>query len=518
MISRQFKMGLRLLVLASCVVFSATVVHAETSKCNRLNGSPHRAINSSPPDFISESPVLKWAKSAGGAGFDFGQGIATDHRGNAYMTGMFEGSATFGAGQDNEIVLTSAGSFDVVLTKYGRDGQFLWAKSAGGSATDFVQSIATDNCGNTVLTGSFSGTATFGQGEDNEVILSSAGGADIFVAKYDGNGFLLWAKSAGGTNSSQGLGIAIDRLGNNYVTGNMRGTVTFGAGQENETVLSALGPFGDIFVAKYSQDGLFVWVKQAGGGPNASGLEIASNSRGDSYITGGFAGTAIFGLGEENETVLTSAGGSDIFVAKYDQNGQLIWAKSATSINSIQGIGIAISGPGDSYITGSLIGTVTFGAGEGNETALSAAGPFSDVFVAKYNRDGLLLWATSAGSNLPDGGTDIATDRRGDSYVTGRFESAAIFGLGEENETVLTSAGRRDVFVAKYNRAGKFLWVTSAGGIADDEGLGVVADRRGEVFVTGTFAGTATFGAGGDNETVLSADPSGNIFIAKYSD
>lgn len=125
---------------------------------------------------------------------------------------------------------------------------------------------------------------------------------------------------------------------------------------------------------------------------------------------------------------------------------ELEWATRAGGSDSDQGLNIATDGPGNSYVTGTFSGTATFGEDEANETELSAAGGF-DIFVAKYDRHGQLLWATRAGGIGRDDGNGIATNSHGDSYVTGIFSGTAIFGEGEENETELTAAGsfRREV-------------------------------------------------------------------------
>ena len=133
-----------------------------------------------------------------------------------------------------------------------------------------------------------------------------------------------------------------------------------------------------------------------------------------------------------------------------------------------------------------------------------------------------LEWATSAGGINSDRGLGIATTERGDSYVTGLFEGTATFGQGEPNETTLTHAGLGDIFVAKYDRDGALLWVTSAGGTDFEQGLGIATTARGDGYVTRWFIGTATFGQGEPNETTLTSEEAdspqaeGDIFVAKY--
>ena len=132
-----------------------------------------------------------------------------------------------------------------------------------------------------------------------------------------------------------------------------------------------------------------------------------------------------------------------------------------------------------------LSGTATFGAGEANETVLSGCGRRHDVFVAKYARDGTLLWATSAGGAERRRGASASRRTPRQQLRDRLFLGTATFGAGEANETVLSSAGSADMFVAKYAPDGTLLWATSAGGASVDEGIGIATDPRGNSYVTG---------------------------------
>ncbi|MDH3443029.1 MAG: SBBP repeat-containing protein, partial [Deltaproteobacteria bacterium] len=201
----------------------------------------------------------------------------------------------------------------------------------GGTGADRGFSLTADGLGDVYVTGLFNGSATFGLGEANQTTLNSAGGDDVFVAKLDFNGLLQWVTRAGGTGTDGGFGIAVDGLGNSYVTGFFNGithpgTATFGLGEANETTLISAGD-RDIFVAKYGSNGLLQWAKGAGaGGPSTDqGMSLALDGAGGVYVSGYFgdnaaAASATFGLGEVNQTTLTSAGGTDIFLAKFSGN------------------------------------------------------------------------------------------------------------------------------------------------------------------------------------------------------
>ena len=143
-----------------------------------------------------------------------------------------------------------------------------------------------------------------------------------------------------------------------------------------------------------------------------------------SYVTGYFVTSATFGAGEPNETTLTSAASTDIFVARYDASGLLLWATRAGGAGDERGLAIAVDGSGNSYVTGRFrFASATFGAGEPNETTLTSAGA-SDIFVAKYDAGGMLLWATRDGGEYDEYGLAIAVDGSGSSYVTGYFQES----------------------------------------------------------------------------------------------
>ncbi len=300
-----------------------------------------------------------WAKQSGGAGLEMGRGIAVDGSGNCYITGYFEGSATFGS-----TTFTSSGSYDAFIAKYDAAGNFQWAKRAGSSGEDYGRNIAVDGTGNSYITGTFRNQAGFGS-----TTLTSSGDEDIFIARYDASGNVLWAKRAGGTNKDAGIGIALDGIGNSYITGEFQGGANFGS-----TTLTSTSTLPDIFIAKYDASGNVLWAKQAGGSSSDHGRNIAVDGSGNSYITGEFEGSASFG-----STTLTSSGGVDIFVTKYDASGNVLWAKRAGGNLEERASGIALDGSGNPYISGYFLGQASFGS-----TTVTSSGA-SDLYIAKLS-------------------------------------------------------------------------------------------------------------------------------------
>ncbi|TET37578.1 MAG: hypothetical protein E3J72_05595, partial [Planctomycetota bacterium] len=480
--------------------------------------------------------TLAWAKRAGGTNFDRSNDISLLPDGSSYVTGVFEGTATFGnASEGNETDLISAGAYDIFIAKYNPDGTLNWAKRDGGTNNDYGGSgISTLSDGSAIFTGSFrSGTAIFGNAsEGNEVTLNSDGWDDIFIAKYNPDGTLNWAKRAGGSGNDGGFRISTLSDGSAIVTGTFAWagtTATFGNASEGiEIVLTTAGDY-DIFIAKYNPDGTLNWVKRAGGGTeNQGNARISAFSDGSSVVTGFFQVTATFGNASEgNEEILSAVGGDDIFIAKYNPDGTLNWAKRAGGSGVDYAHAISALPDGSAIITGQFEVTATFGPGETNETDLVSAGTF-DMFIAKYYSPppppdpGMLVWAKQAGGTGNDEGYDVSTLPDGSAFVTGWFQGTATFGNASEgNEITLTSAGASDVFIAKYNPDGTLAWAKSAGGGNSDYGQGISALSDGSVFVTGMFgvAGTtATFGnASEGNEIVLTSAGNYDMFIAKYN-
>ena len=396
-------------------------------------------------------------------------------------------------------------------------GNLIWAKHAGGLDKTRCYGITVLSDNSVVVTGKFEGTATFGLGETNETQLVAAGWNDVFLARYSADGSLVWAKRAGGSNSdSSGIGITVLSDNSIVVIGKFDGTIIFGSGEANETQLASSGGY-DIFMARYYSDGSLAWAESAGGSDWDSGQGIASLSDNSIVVTGSFRTTATFGSGESNETQLDTVGFNDIFIAQYNADGILQWARHAGSISNDQGSGITTLSDNSTIVTGSYQGTAIFGPGEPSAVHLISGGNL-DIFIARYNSDGSFVWANSAGGSDEDGGLGITTLSDNSSVVTGYFMKTAVFGPGESNETQLVSPGNfRDSFFARYNADGSLAWAKCAVGSSADWANGITSLSDDSTIVTGHFETPLTFGHGEPNETHLVSEGNLDIFIARIN-
>lgn len=370
-----------------------------------------------------------------------------------------------------------------------------WLTQAGGLKYDSGMDISLDKDQNSLVVGVFSDTLQL-----EEIELAATGGTDLFIAKYDASGALQWANQAGSKANDEAFGVANDGEGSVYVTGSFRDTIDFGGNR-----LQAAGLFDDdVFLAKYSADGSLQWVRQLGGAGSDIAYSIAVDSDGNSYITGRFA-ERLTSPPNDDGTPFTfiSKGIFDIFVAKYNADGQRMWIRQYGGENYETASAIEADSDGNYYLTGFFNGMLPLSGSE-----LMSNGDF-DVFVVKFDEDGTLQWSNQLGGAYSDLGTAIDLDASGNLYLTGSYEDTAFF----DSES-MTAIGSTDFFLAKLDVNGDFHWVRSGGGDDSDIGLGIATDANGNSHLTGSFGQMLILE--GDTTMVDTTD-TGAIFLLQYN-
>lgn len=452
----------------------------------------------------------EWAKKMGGAGFEQGNDIAVDEAGNVYATGYFSGTVDFdpGAGIAN---LTSTGESNIFICKLDASGNYLWAKSIGGT-TLFSEgrAIAIDGLGNVYATGDFYGTADFDPGPGTAE-LNSAGSQDIFICKFDASGNYLWAKNIGAGSEDIANDIAIDPLGNAYTTGYFGGTVDFDP-STGTAELTAAG-WADIFICKLDASGNYLWAKSMGAAGGDISHAIAVDASSNVYTTGLFSFTVDFDPSPLGTAELTSTNNLDAFVCKLNASGNYVWAKNMGGGYNTIGYSIAVDNSENVYTTGYFEGTTDFDPNEGTAELTSTG--YKDIFVCKFDPSGNYLWAKNMGGISYNYGDAIAVDEAGNTYTTGYFEGTADFNPDEGGIAQLT-AGANDIFICKFDASGNYLWAKNMGGTKSDYAYGIALDPLGNVYTTGHFVGTADFDPNEGTAELTTAGGT-DIFICKLS-
>jgi hypothetical protein len=321
-----------------------------------------------------------WAKQMGGSDSESSLSIKIDATGNVYTTGYFKGTVDFdpGIGVNN---LSAPALFNTIfLSKLDASGNFVWAKSIGGTVgNDYGRSITTDPAGNVYATGCYNGTnIDFDPGVGTST-LSAANLTDVFVLKLDGAGNFILAKSLGGTGMDDSYGIAVDPSGNIHTSGIFNGTADFdpGVGLFN---LSASGG-SHSFVSKLDVTGNFVWAKSWGAATGtSSGNGIALDASGNVYTTGSFEMFVDFDPGPGIANLMAS--NSDIFISKLDNGGNYVWAKALSGSMNEFGTSINVDAIGNVYTTGYFGGTVDFDPSPSSFTIASTMSSI-DAYVHK---------------------------------------------------------------------------------------------------------------------------------------
>lgn len=401
---------------------------------------------------------LAWARLFGGPDEDHGNGIAATADGGAIVTGSVRTSVVDVDVDDDTPDpahrLLSTGGDDIVIAKYRADGSLAWARLAGGIDNDIGHDVAATADGGALVTGEFQRQAVFGDGAPGGAVsLSFWAASDIFVARYDGAGQVVWARAAGGDGTNVGRAVAVAADGGALVTGEFRQTARFGDGDASSTSLRAVSA-ADVFVAKLHADGSLAWARRAGSSSaddaaDDVGWDIAATVDNGMLVTGEFGASATFGAGEAGETTLVTTGIDGAFLVKLDGWGYTQWAQGSRGTLSDVGTGVAATPNGGAVITGRFHRNTTLAADTAAETALVSEGPY-DIFLAEFAPDGALVWAERAGGYSPDDiGYGIAMTGDGGVVVAGAFADRAIFGERTPYCPSLRSAGQRDIFVAK---------------------------------------------------------------------
>jgi lambda repressor-like predicted transcriptional regulator len=326
--------------------------------------------------------------------------------------------------------MTDAGLGDAFLVKLDSSGNVQWAKHFGSPYPDELLAVAVDGSGNIFVTGDAYGVIDFGGGP-----LSNAGSADAVVAKLDPAGNHVWSKSYGDGAAQRGRAIAVASTGHVMIAGQAAGDVDFGCG-----VMHSAGgdpvTSGDVVLARLDLAGACVWSRRYGDADIQDVAGMALDPSGNVILAGNLQGSINLG-----GSMLTSAGGSDVFVAKLDSSGGHQWSIRAGDSDEQLCQGVATDSAGNVIVTGYFRGTMDFGG----TTLIGTAGNV-DIFLAKlHGTTGNEIWSKRFGDAQAQYATGVTADAAGDAVLTGYFLGTLDFG-----GNALVSAGARDIFVTKF--------------------------------------------------------------------
>ncbi|MFN8358933.1 MAG: SBBP repeat-containing protein [Candidatus Kapaibacterium sp.] len=333
---------------------------------------------------------------------------------------------------------------------------------------------------------------------------------------------LQWVRQIGSVGYDYATSMAVDPAGNVYTTGYFNGTVDFDPGNGVHNLTETGNNI--CFLSKTDALGNFVWAKTVTNVLVSAPPALTIDKAGTIYVTGAFLGKTDFDSGPDS-TILTTNGMTDIFVAKYTNDGELIWARNMGGLSDDYATGIAVDDAGNVVITGKFWGTADFDPGNGEYKLTTKT---TDLFIAKLDAAGTFVWAKQlmvyTHSNDSESAA-ITVDAAGNVYTTGNFAYEADFDPGPGEHIEKASNQGNDIFISKLDAAGNFRWAKKIGGAMLDAGTDIKVDAAGYVYVTGLFRYESDFdpdsteqilvSSGNEDICVLKLDSNGKLQWAK---
>jgi len=459
--------------------------------------------------FLTAQVNLQWVQNIGGIDDERPYGIVLDAAGNVYTTGHFFGPTDFDPGIGNTAI-SAVGLSDVFISKLDVSGNLVWAKTMGGNSIELAFGIALDATNNVYVTGYFHDTADFDPGAGVHNLISQ-GAEDIFICKLDVNGNFVWAKSLGGSGNDIARSITVDGSGNVYTTGFFTDTADFDPGANVSLMVS--GGNTDMFMSKLDANGNFVWAKQIKGTGHSEAYQIKLDAAGNIFTTGYFRDAEDFDPSNSNN-VLTSVAGNDIFVAKYDANGNYLWAKQMGGTGYERARKLTLDAIGNIYVVGSFDALVDFDPGAGSYNLASYG--MEDCFILKLNSSGNFVWAKRIGNSDFEEPSDITIDSNGNLFITGYFTYTVDFDAGIGITNLTSASNYSDAFITKYDSNGNFAWAKSFGGNGYEAGSAILLNSAGNIYVAGYYQYTVDFDPGTTTNNFTSGGGD-DVFILKLT-
>lgn len=402
-----------------------------------------------------------WSYRYGDQENQYGRSIAVDSAGNVALTGEFRGTIDFGCGP----LSTPAESTAAFVAKFSPSGVCQWSLTLGrNGASQYGRGVAIDAYGDILLVGDFWASISFPGAGPGCGILSSAGGAQIFLAKLGAtSGSCLWASRFGDSANQFGRSVTVDSGANVIIAGEFFSTVDFGGGP-----LVSQGD-SDLYVAKFDRYGAYQWSSRYGDAAEQVATSVA--------------------VDPSNDVTVTGLWGPDIFLAKLSStSGVNQWSQIFGGIGIKFGSNVRADQAGNLVVTGAFNSVIDFRAPVYCPVLQGASGT-NHIFLAKFNAAGECVWAQRFGDAQEQQGTAVAIGPSGSIFLTGHYSGTAVF-----DGVALPYRTRPGIFLAKFGANGNHYGGASYGGTQDQNGEAVAVDQAGSVILSGYFAGDVDFG------------------------
>ena len=394
--------------------------------------------------------------------------------------------------------------------------EWVFGISGTGTGHNYANAITTDIENNLIVTGSLSSDSTdLDPGAGTSIV--DANGGHIFVAKYSPSGSYIWSFALTGNSFiKEGRDVKTDSTGNIYLTGYFVGTTDFDPGPGVHNLHSGNGTARSIFVAKYDQDGNYLWANSIGSTANAEGNAVDIDRAGNVYFAGYFLGMVDF---NNTGTTFLQSQDNDAFLCKYNPEGNFVWAFPVGGPEDDVIIDLEVDKDDHIVVSGFFQGNVDFDPGPGSHSIIST-NSIQDMFVAKYDQNGSHLWAFRLKGVFPETNTlirpniRISLDQSGNIYAAGNYKGSVDFSPLQGSSYLLSSANL-GVFMAKYSPQGMLFWAKSLNSAQNQFCDDITLDRFNNVYLAGVANSNADLDPDSVN-VVVPAVSSTSYFLGKY--
>ena len=421
---------------------------------------------------FSQTANWQFLKNAGGTKSEYCNDMCSDKNGNTIIVGEST-SPTMSFGATTFTNPASSYPTSAIIAKYDSAGNIIWAKNYPGmNAYVAVNSVAVDSSNNILVIGSFGGNSLI---IENTTLVNNTAQPDVFVAKFDPSGNLFWAKNYGGWSYDFGTSVAVDINNDILITGYFYADTLK---MDNITLLNPnMGCFGDVFVAKLnSSTGNTIWANRAGGYGKDIPNCIKTDRFGNVYSAGETQVSTPMNFGSFN---LTNASFSGMFIAKYDNNGQILWAKKAGGSFKDAFKDLTIDDvSGNIYAVGKHVGASPF-----DNIILPSVGYMENAFVAKYDSMGNVIWAKAILSAQDGFAMKVCHSSNGNIFVSGTTQDLSL--MYDSITTVNTPNG---LFLLNIDSQGNMLSSNNSitSGNVRQSAL-VSIDSQDNLFISGNY-------------------------------
>ena len=423
--------------------------------------------------YVSHAQLeAEWFTAYGDNSTDLARNVTIDKQGNTYIIGY----TTKNKGNTVNPKMTTM----TFLVKYDVKGQLKWSKEIDSETGDEGKTVCTDEQGNIYICGIFSNTIRL----DGVNTITDSKDANTYIAKYDTNGNFLWYKI----------------LRAHQETTNNQNNIQTKEEQHNEQGEEHHDEHADEH-QQGNQNGhnhFHQIINQI--------TDMKTDNENNFYICGFFNKSIDFDP-SENEEIITATDATDVFLAKYDQEGNLLWVKTLTSKGGNKANSLTIDSKNNVYITGSFIQNATLGK-------LTVEGDGGNgIFIAKLNQNGKEQWIKKITNTKNNSGNYIYCDKKDNLYIAGSISSRTEF--NEINKVLTVKENASNIFIAKLNENGEYQWVKAFKGQYYSSAEGILTDTYGNIYVSGYFIGSLE---AKDNETVYSSGKEDGFIMMLDSD